>query len=206
MSELSRADHDAIRSMRDFEVLEDIEGRRLKLEKGVLLVTCGDGDRAYDIFTTEAQRVGEQCEQSDPRVHLLCWNGGAIRLAKKRHYRKRVIDPDGRATDRVYLDEIRDSLRLKNISTVALYAHAPCSKAKLCGLAVVQVLDLLFEGKRRIKLENKDSTVACFLHVDYGLCNGKPKKKTYFASRERFAKWIMMSAHFTRPTPYSTTL
>lgn len=170
---LSRYDLEVAEGLRKSNVLMDVKGHLLDQSKGIILISCADGDQFHDIFTQKAKLQGH-CE--DPRIHTFCWNGGALRLAPNSPTNKH-----GRSICRDLLDEIRDARALKAIDTIALYIHTPCGKARSHGLNLIQTVDLLMLAKTNIKKENQGIHVACFCHVDYG-----DKKRTYFISRDHW--------------------
>ena len=174
---LSQEDRALIRELRDVGVLRDVDGHRLDQRNGVILVTCADGDQFYDVFRYQCETQTEY--RSDPRIHSLSWNGGALACApcsptnKKKH------------ADGIFLDQIADARALKDIDVVALYAHAPCGAAAMNHVPLVTVIALQMRAKIKVKTLNEGITVACFFHVDYG--NGT--KRTYFLSREKWEAW-----------------
>ncbi|MBI2990305.1 MAG: hypothetical protein HYY51_03935 [Candidatus Magasanikbacteria bacterium] len=172
-----------IRRLRDAGVLLDIEGHRLDQSAGVVMVCCADGDQMHDVYTTQAEMQREQ--RGEPRVHLLSWNGGALRLLADSPTNRRIT------TAQEFLDEIRDASVLKSIPVVALYAHFPCGKVKDTRLEIQQVFAGLIAAKQRLKREIPGVRVACFFHVDYpdveaGETGSGPRKRTYFLSVARY--------------------
>lgn len=177
MAKLSGEDRELIRTLRAAGVLRDVDEHRLDQRNGVILVTCADGDQFYDIFRYQC---GTQAEQrSDPRIHSLAWNGGALACAPCSPINKR------KHADDIFLDQIADARQLKSIDTVALYAHAPCGAAGINHINLLTVIALQMRAKAKVKTLNQGVTVACFFHVDYG--NGT--KRTYFLSREQWEWW-----------------
>lgn len=51
-------------------------------------------------------------------------------------------------------------------------------------------LDLYFQAKERVKAENPSLCICPCFHIDYGLVDGKKKKKTYFLSRKEWERYI----------------
>ncbi|MFH1246215.1 MAG: hypothetical protein V1489_00370, partial [Candidatus Liptonbacteria bacterium] len=76
--ELSSIDARWFETLRFFNILENVCSDRLRLERGVILVGCGDGDQFDDLYGQLA-RVN-QCWRLDSRIHPCTRNGGAPRL------------------------------------------------------------------------------------------------------------------------------
>lgn len=174
---LSKNDLEAVKQLRSLNILTEVKGHLLDQRKGIILISCADGDQFHDIFTQKAKLQQGHCE--DPRIHTFCWNGGALRLAPNSPTNK-----PGRSICRDLLDEIKDARAMKAIDTIALYTHAPCGKASACNLSFIQALDLQMSAKTKIKEENRGVHVACFCHIDYG-----NRKRTYFISRDHWFQW-----------------
>jgi hypothetical protein len=179
--QLSRQSKEVISILRKEEVLQDVEGHRLDQSEGVILVTCADGDRYFDVF--QNQVLMQASHRTDPRIHALSWHGGALACAPCSPINRR------KHADLVFLDQVADARKLKNINLVALYAHAPCGAAGLCGLSLEETVALQVRAKKKIKTLNQGVQVGCFFHVDYG----ESKQRTYFLSRERWEKWAGMN-------------
>ncbi len=162
--------------MRKTGVLCDTDGHLLDQSKGVILVTCADGDRFYDIFSEQVKMNGGR----DPRIHTFGWNGGALRIA-----RNSPTNEPGHTTDVDCLRDVLDAMAMKDITTVALYVHAPCGKAAAHDLSFESVITLLIGAKRRIKEAAREACVACFCHVHYP----DGRNRSYFVSREAWEKW-----------------
>ena len=171
---LSKEDLEAVRQLRDLNILDEVKGHLLDQRKGIILISCADGDQFNDIFSQKVKLQEGHCEY--PRVHTFCWNGGALRLAPNS-----PVNKPGRSTCRDLLDEIKDARMMKAIDTIALYIHAPCGKARAYNLSFINEINLLMSAKTNIKKENPNIHVACFGHIDYG-----DKKRTYFISRENW--------------------
>lgn len=179
MGTLTRADHAIKMRLRKAGVLGDLDGNRLDLRQGVIMVTCADGDQLYDIFAHKALAVMQQ--RSDARIHTLALNGGALLLAED--------SPLSRTNNEgtVLMEHIRGAMKLKGMRTVALYAHAPCGAATKMvhpPLRLDQVVALLIRAKTRVKSLGDGIKVACFLHVDNGT-----GKRTYHVSRDAWTSW-----------------
>lgn len=178
---LSEPERKLVEEMRGFGVLADADGHRLDQREGIIMVTCADGDQMPDIFRFQAKL--SEGQRTDPRIHTLSLNGGALLLPED----TKLIVRRGRRfrEDVVLMEHIRVARNLKQIDTIALYAHAPCGMARLMHLSFEDVIATLIAAKARIKGDNHGAKVACFCHVDRG--NGR--KRTYFVSRDRWDAW-----------------
>ena len=176
MSQLTNTDRELILSLRSEKILDDVLGHSLKLDNGVIIVTCSDGDQIPDVFRFQG-KIGKD-QKSDERIHTIALNGGALDIPENS-----PISTDGES--KVILKHIGQAIELKNINTVILYGHAPCGAAGLCNLSAEQTFDLLIEAKTKVKEVYPQVTVACFYHVDYG----QGKKRTYFLSRDKYKEW-----------------
>lgn len=132
-----------------------------KFRKGLMLTCCSDGDQFEDVYT----HIVKVCLQHMPwpRVHLLPRMGGALVIPHglgREHYGPQLVE------------DILTTYKLKDIETLALYAHAPCGAAKAANLNLAQVLDLLAKAKFHMKQEIKKNKipldVVCFVHIDSG--------------------------------------
>jgi hypothetical protein len=185
--QLSHQDLGIIASLREAEVLQNVEANRLDQTNGVILVACPDGDRFPDMF--EHQALMQRGHRSVLRIHPLNMHGGALACAPCS-----PVNTHRRA-DEIFLGQITDARALKKIDVVALYTHAPCGAAGLHGVRLSTVLAHHMRAKRKIKARNEGIQVACFFHVDYGRDSlGKVKQRTYFFSREHWEVWAGRNA------------
>ncbi len=179
-AQVLEADYTLIASLREQDILLAVDGHRLEQTQGVILVSCGDGDQFVDLFVTQ---TGLQiCRPHSPRVHTFAWNGGALRLDN-------TIDIGNVFS--VFLQEILDACVLKDIGTVALYAHYPCGKAALAHMTLLDVLRSLIRAKFAVKqARNNEGSVACFFHVNYlgDDIDKNPRKRTYFVDVKKFVE------------------
>lgn len=183
LTRLTREDRETIREFRTRGILQDVEAHRLDQKEGVILVTCGDGDRFFDIFNYQVRmQAGHRVH---PRIHLLSWNGGPLTLAENS-----PVNHIPGASD-VFLKHVEDAHRLKTIHSVALKAHAPCGAAYGASLSFRRVVELLFSAKYRVKkCTPPGTTVACFLHVDYG----DMLRRTYYIDHKG---WFLYNEQFS---------
>lgn len=169
-STLSSYDKRVITSLKKHNILQSVEANRIDESEGAIMVTCADGDQFFDVFQHHSD-VCKQC-RDDTRIHVLALNGGAKLIAHNS-----TLDTMGEGN--VLMKHIAGAMQLKKITTVVLYAHAPCGAAYLHGVSFDKVLDLLFGAKERIKKAHPHAKVACFCHIADG-----DKKRTYFVSRD----------------------
>lgn len=158
-------------------VLGDVEGHRIDESQGVIMVTCADGDQFEDVFHHHSDIC--RSHRCNTRIHPLSLNGGAKLIAKNS-----PLQTAGE--DQVLLNNILGAHKLKGIDTVVLYAHAPCGAAYSNGVSFLEVMQLLFGGKQRVKNLDPSLKVACFCHIDFG----DGKKRTYFAKRDLWLEYI----------------
>ncbi len=211
MGMLSVEDRAIVADLCENGVLLDAEGHRLDQTNGVMMITCSDGDQMPDIFKYQSGFC--QTQRTDPRIHLFALNGGALLLPENSPINRATAklisnEEDGHSSactkpnqgmvsihlqqDLVLLWNIQAARQLKDIHTIALYAHAPCGAATLCGLNMVQVLNYLIQAKARLRHTFPGLKVACFCHIDHGKDeNGKPKKRSYFVPVEAAKRWLL---------------
>lgn len=187
--ELLKQECELVAELRSEGVLRDVDGHLLDQKDGVILITCSDGDRFFDIFQHQCRMQAEHRQGLDPRTHVFAWHGGALACAPCSPINKRDED------HLVFLNQITAARNMKQIDIVALYAHAPCGAACASGISLEESLLLQMQAKAEIKNLNRGIKVACFFAVDYDGC----KKRTYFLSRENWEHWAK-----TRPTTDST--
>lgn len=175
---LTEEDLKYIERLKEVEIFQNVDDHLLDQTNGLILVTCGDGDQMFDIFKYHVQM--QNGHLSDPRIHLLAFNGGASRLS-----RNSPTNRPGFLSDLTFMEGIHEAVALKGIRTIGLQIHGPCGKIARCGLTFKQSLPLLIEAKLRVKSEIANSIVACLCHIDYG----NHKKRTEFVNRPNFEKW-----------------
>jgi hypothetical protein len=190
---ICRDDLKYVRQLREAGVLQDGDGFRLESPNGIIAVLCSDCDQREDIIK-ELEGVAEAGVGRN-RVHPFMNNGGAILLSPRPPIYER------HSPDEFLLEQIHDIMPEKEMGTIALVVHAPCAGAAKEDLSVVEIIDHMFRGKKRLKeiypavAEKKlhgrvvskakpGVKVACFIQVDYG-----DKKRMYFVSREAFGEW-----------------
>ncbi len=175
-----------ITQLRQDGVLENVNNHRLD-PKGVILVACGDCDRFPDIYRHK-RRSYRQAGKRHARLHLHCWNGGALRLVPGSPANK-----PGRSTAVDFQEDVLESERIKRLHTVALYVHRPCAKAANSKMGLLQQMLMLYGAKRELKKKNNKLHVACFVHIDYGTRRNK-RQKSYFMSCTKFISWYALRA------------
>jgi hypothetical protein len=175
MRELTEAELQIIKELKENDVLEPLRGFQLDYSNGVVMVACADGDQMYDLFTTHASLC--PCNPNRHRIHLLTRDGGALVLPSV-HFANQASN--------ILLNEIAAASLMKDIKTVALYTHIPCGIADKFGIKTKENVVLLTLAKQRVEWMNVlNLQVACFFHVDYG----QGKKRSYYVSPEKFDEW-----------------
>ncbi len=101
---------------------------RLDLTDGAIVVACADGDQMDDFFDDLRSMSTEI--RVRPRPHLLTEHGGALALSPDWHDLRRP-----NRAQRLF-EDIIDARDMKAIYTVLLFAHAPCGKARECGVSI----------------------------------------------------------------------
>jgi hypothetical protein len=175
-STLTTDDISLIEEYKKYGVLDDIAGHLLCPQSGLTLVMCGDPDQhpdAYDYKVREITNAGFK-----GRIHPPAPLGGALRLV---HDSPTNIETPG--YDRGLMWDIKTVYEKKGVTTTALYVHAPCAVANMCGMNFQDIIAQAFAAKCRIKAEIPEMRVAVFCHIDYG--NGR--KKTKFVCRKKWA-------------------
>lgn len=183
MGGLSAKDLTIEERLREAGVLEPLDGNRLDQRKGVILVPCGDGRRFNDIF--RHHRKVARSQRRNPLVHVLSLNGGALNIAEGSPL------PEAERKGFSLMVDIAGARELMGISTVALYAHAPCGAAtKLTDppLDIEEVVALLMKAKTRVKSIGDGITVSCFMHVER-MIRGRPHRRTWHVSRDAWTAW-----------------
>lgn len=178
--------------MKADEVLVTAEGNKVNASKGIILCGCGDCDqeRIYSSYLAEIVTT---------RIHQVRYNGGALSISPHSplHF---VIDDDGsrHAKGVVQTVDVRDSIIMKGIATVALVAHAPCGAAMGKEMTLDDIVGHLVGAKRELVKRYRGGEhdlgirVACFLHVDWPSLAPKLRKppRTYFVSQEVAKRWL----------------
>lgn len=102
------------------------DSRELGESKGVILLACGDGNRFPELFSFHRELIhtqgGADC------VHVITRNGGALRLSDK-------------SMRRGILEDVREAIELKGITTISAYVHGPCGWAALRGYSFDKVME-----------------------------------------------------------------
>jgi len=181
MNRPTEEDLQLVHRLRRQNVLEDVASHKINGNGRNVVIMCSDGHQSPDVITSHSRFLqhngdGECCCHS----HML--NGGALLLSPM--FTETMKLP----VREVLLHQIKQSLSLKDINTVALYVHAPCGAAGLRKLSFIDTLVCLFDAKFSLKchfFRFKKLHVSCFVQIDYG-----PKKRTYFISRSKWESWI----------------
>lgn len=169
MGSVSREDYQAILELQLEGWLAPVKGKkldhRLDIKHGLQLVACSDCHQFRDMFGHISNFVTER--DGHGHIHATLLNGGALLLPIVSRVRGMI------PADAVIIANLMGARRLKGISTVALYSHAPCGAAEMAGVNFRETIQLLKEAKDRVKnlltcSGEKPFHVACFCHVDFG--------------------------------------
>ncbi len=176
MGQLNPFDAGVIAVLRTNGVLCDDDARKLYAPNGAITIPCSDGDQIVDVIRHQEKLA---LDGGWPvRPHLPALHGGSMLMAEACPlYREYFVD-------RLLLQHIREasSPELKGIGTVILYVHAPCGAARLANLNLVQQICYLIRAKERVKEQNSDLNVVCFVHIHHE----DGRRRTYFISRENW--------------------
>ena len=192
MGKLTAQDRETYLYLRGLGILKDVMPRKLPAEdakRGMILTCCADGDQFDDTYAHLAQACLEYMPW--PRIHPLPRMGGAIVIPRDSPLHREHYGAD-------LVQDILDSYRIKEISLVVLYAHAPCGAATKASLSLAQVLNWLAKAKVELKRTAESQKlplkVACFVHIDRGAEEGR---RTYFFP---VGEWQLLTAsHPVRP-------
>ena len=150
--ELTDKDRRIASHMRGQQVLANIHDQRVNCSEGLILITCSDGDRFYDIYTYSTGMVAAQRQSDDdarPRIHVFAWHGGPLRVAtlptpvESPERNTHLIDP---------FEEIEQARRMKKIDTIGLVPHAPCGWAYSKEWDIIRVMQGCIAAKANIKM------------------------------------------------------
>jgi hypothetical protein len=148
------------------------------VSNGVIMVACADGDQMHDVYNYQCNMCATQ--RATPRIHTLALNGGALLLSpmcpltQERH--------EGAAL----VNHIAGAKLLKNITSLALYSHAPCGAAGLANMSIRDQIRELLAAATHIQ-ESVDAVSAmCYFHVDWG----HGRKRTYAVAQEQAIAWL----------------
>jgi hypothetical protein len=177
MSKLSSADRDLVTQLREAKVFQDVADNRLEQANGIILVACGDGDELPELLSFIQARMSSQ--ELNPRIHLINLNGGALLIPKE--------SPVNSGEGDFIVSHVLEAAQLKGISSVALYVHAPCGKARTQNLTLEQIIFLLFLAKQQIQTKAQALNIACFIHINKGDGN----RRTYYVSRTGWEQFVL---------------
>ena len=152
----------------------------LEKKNGLILVSCGDCDKAHELISFEKRKCKEKVGHS--RVHLLTLNGGAL-----------AIHPDSPVNQKgksdVLLLDIEEANPMKQIEDLALYGHFVCGKAKSLNLTVKEYFFWLAKAAVRCQEVFPFMNIACKIHVDANL---DTEFKTYYFDH---LNWLWFLEH-----------
>ncbi len=158
-------------------VLLPHDGSKLQTKNGIIWVTCSDGDKILDFLEHVLNIIREGNGRLRP--HIFTEHGGAMVIAEDF-----PLYPLFRVAE-LMLAKIEDGHIMKNMDTVILMIHAPCSAAEKAHLNVIQELAYLIRGKRRIQEGMPNLDVACFIHVQ----DAEGNKVVHYVSSFAFEAW-----------------
>ncbi len=180
MLEISGVDKVIVDSLLEHGVLASVASYLLDQSRGVIVLTCGDGDQSHDIFSYHVQLQEGRCNYPHPRIHLCAWNGGALRINPASATNRTAPG----AAD-IFLAEVLDASDLKDIPVVVTYCHVPCGKAYAARMNAKEVFEENIRAKKIIKSRKSGIKAACFVQV----CR-EGKKRSYYLVRERWEAWL----------------
>lgn len=173
-----------IQDLRDIGVLVRIQNKELRANTGAVPVLCSDGDRMCDVFT----HLSETCRTVNfpVRPHLIAYPGAPLLLSR---HSPEIL---GMRIDRLFIHGIKTGPDLKNIQTVVIIPHWPCSMAKACNITLTRSIELAMNGKARVRRElpSLHEVVVC-LHVDYG----SGLMRSYHVNQKRWLRYITDVKH-----------
>lgn len=174
---LSEEDANDLAELIREKVLLPHDGKKLETKNGIIWVTCSDGDKILDFLehVLNIIRAGD----GKLRPHIFTEHGGAMIVAEDCPlYRANRIDE-------LMLLKIADAHTMKDMNTVLLMIHAPCSAAEKMHMSAVQELIYLIRAKRRIQEVMPNLDVACFIHIQ----NVDENKEVWYVSSFAFEDW-----------------
>ena len=170
--QLHAGEHIDLRDLRDFDVLQDIRWELVKLESGVCLLPCGDGDHFPQIFHWCEDKMLERGIKN-PIIHPLSHNGGAL-----------LLPPDSPLNDNNRGANLLKDIEIpieKGIRTLMQFSHAPCLGADKGKIGIMEQIRLHKVADTILQETYPQLQVLCFFHVYWG-----DRKRIYFVSGERW--------------------
>lgn len=168
-----------IRRLRELNILQNLDRKRIKRANGIILVGCSDKNRFFDLFL----HLWFLCMQW--KIHTFAWHGGALRLPSGSA--ANTGNSPGFALD--LLKELLDAvMTVAKTPTIVLSVHMPCGKARLSGMNKYAVLQTHSEAKDCIKqvIGAENVNVHPVVHIHYaerwrlGFLHGWRRKRSYF--------------------------
>ncbi|MES2953456.1 MAG: hypothetical protein V4674_02760 [Patescibacteria group bacterium] len=93
------------------------------------------------------------------------------------------------ATQRETLAEIGGGISIKELEIIAVGFHGPCGMARRAGLSIIEMVQVGYAGKLRLKMWLKEHhpkvEVRPFVHIDYS----GGKMKTYFFNKKNWEQF-----------------
>lgn len=166
-------DLETVKRWRRVGLLVEVDNEKLKriCDKGLILVGCGDGDQIPDFLRHLVQRV--KCAK---RPHLHLENGNPLSLVKEA-----PIPKEMRFHDQLKA-RIKQSRRLKRISTLLLCCHYPCGMAWESHISLPMIICYTYQAAQEMVKDGWDAKkIVLLFHCDYG----DGKRRTYFIEKEK---------------------
>lgn len=169
-------DQKYLQSLHEAGVLKKNEGHKLATTNGAILVAGSDGEQFTNVYYHAMRMVMDQ--EGTQSIHPLINRGGAMLLSPRN-----LID-ENHAPDAYVIAQIGEIAKKQEIGTVLLVVSATCPAAQDMDLSIVEVIDHMLRGKKRIKERWPHLKVACFVQVD-----DSKSKHLFFISRFDFGRW-----------------
>lgn len=174
---LTKKEQGIVREFRSRKIFQDISWNMFHDNPAAIVVDCPDCDQ-MEKTRHHAGQIRQIFGQA--RIHRIQLNGGALNIAP--HSPLNEILPRGL----VLLQEINETIELKRITTVALYAHYPCGKARVHEISLVRGVELFVQGKLYVKKNIPPHVkVGCFFYIP----TGEDAGRTYFLGRPQWEEW-----------------
>lgn len=177
VSLLTNKEQDIVRQLRTRNILQEIAWDMFHNNPAAVVVDCPDCDQ-----TEKTRHHISQIRQifGHARLHKIQLNGGALNIFPDSPLNGTL--PRGL----VILQEINETIELKGIGTVALYAHYPCGKARTHGISLVRGIDIFVQGKLYVRKNIPPHIkVGCFFYIP----TGEDAGRTYFLGRPQWEEW-----------------
>ncbi len=166
-----------VKLLRERGIFEDISWQEFQKNHEAILVLCPDCDQPEqeEYHLTNTARI-----YGSTRIQGLKYNGGTLNIDPRSPLNAEL--PRGA----VLIEDIVETIAMKNINHLGLYSHYPCGKGFKHGISLTRNLDLSIGGKQYLRnVLPHDIVIGCFFYV-------YPEKgmgHTYFVNRIRWEEW-----------------